>query len=44
MANTETLERFFSYVDQNQEHYVTRLREAVAIPRYIDNFSEFGYK
>ncbi|POG69109.1 glutamate carboxypeptidase protein [Rhizophagus irregularis DAOM 181602=DAOM 197198] len=32
MANTETLERFFSYVDQNQEHYVTRLREAVAIP------------
>ncbi|CAG8448886.1 15812_t:CDS:10 [Funneliformis mosseae] len=32
MVNEKILKQFFKYVDENQDHYVDRLREAVAIP------------
>ncbi|CAG8712682.1 26014_t:CDS:2, partial [Racocetra persica] len=32
MANAEALEKFYKTVEQNQDDYVERLREAVAIP------------
>lgn len=39
-ATTESLNKFFAQVDKDQNIYVDRLREVVAIPRYAETIDK----